>query len=1249
MPVDLSAPGRQRSDSFPSQDIRSRSRSPQTSQVTLLPPSTGLPPAIVSASSVAALELQVEQRFCQLEQRLNGQFSELLASIHASQAPTVAAQPAPHPPPGSVRPQPPSHLTGFDPAASQTIAPAGESPPLSVSRSFAWVPVEVVLLVERDQLKPEHLVKLRNPESRVSREASRSTGLTLTDGQLSVVDDSSESRTSAFVKAIPSIAALAQVWLVYVAIRARHTANLELNAALLAHLEQLIEFDHLYSWRAVADYHLAVCRQRFGTATISEWASYDPQVAGRVLFPYQKSAHNPSRQETNLGSGPSQPPQRSSRPRQRPIAGTASEIGVTTAVKRVSSAVLDTLNVDPRACTAFECATAGNAVKCAFPRVPNTRNVATMACTAPKCATASTAVKCAQGFGVTHDNPSPPRSTSPPRPNTFCELPIFDEADSPASEGSLQLRIWSRFLAPYPDQAFADQLRGALRHGAKLDYEGPLRSATRLDVPNLPLDDLDVAHLRQEITARLREGRLRDKRRTIYHLSHPRQPGSRLPSVNSGIQPSYVAIHYDNLVTIMDFIGEHPGASLWKADLEDAFRHVIVAESDARLMGIHFDGVYYQECALAFGARSSPFIFNLFAEFLHWLLAFALRSVTACSPLSHSGISHYLDDFYGASDATADPATPVQLLSLTAAALGFKISAKKTWWAATRLEILGIELDTVAQTASIIPQRRSRILQLCLHIVARGRASLLELQQVAGHLQFVTRVAPHGPAFLRRIYDAVRAHFKAPFGRRISKNTRAELLWWVATLTSWDGVSLLQPSPLLVEHIWTDASKHSIGAHLGCMDSPSAAFSHELPRRHRRKDIRFLEALAVLEALPRFSPLWTGHRRIVIHVDNENVEYGLRRGSIRDPQTQVLFREIFALSTLPRCIIPTPVQHCSVPSAFVAASGLSHRAASLPWSGLAHTTRDRSATVYSNFGTFAASLGITNPLPASTTTLIEWVANLHASNKSLNTVKRDLYVLKSWHIDLGLPTEAFDSPRLERVVRGFKRVVGDPLPVAKLPITLPLLRQLIRTLPTVCPSQHDRHMFRAAFCLAFACLLRAGELTWVAPGPNTLTVSSVTFAVDHSHAIIALPASKTDPFRQGATLLVPAVPLSTCAVASLRLICRHRAPQEPLFVLEGGRPFSRGSFLTMLRLCLGPCGVAPSSYSGHSFRRGAATWAVANGADADTIRALGRWRSDCFRRYADRSTTERAATSRAALYSNTSAVLCLDTPARRDL
>ncbi|SAM85516.1 uncharacterized protein UBRO_20918 [Ustilago bromivora] len=146
------------------------------------------------------------------------------------------------------------------PSAGQTSGTSGELPSLPLTHCFAWVPLDIVQQVERDQLKPEHLVKLQNPESRVSKEPSQLTHLAVGPGGVLVgAKESSDTHTSTFVKAIPTIAALAQIWLVYIAIRACATGNLTLNEALLVYLEHLIECNHLYQWQAVADYHLAVC------------------------------------------------------------------------------------------------------------------------------------------------------------------------------------------------------------------------------------------------------------------------------------------------------------------------------------------------------------------------------------------------------------------------------------------------------------------------------------------------------------------------------------------------------------------------------------------------------------------------------------------------------------------------------------------------------------------------------------------------------------------------------------------------------------------------------------------------------------------------------------------------------------------------------------------------------------------------------------------------------------------------------
>ncbi|SPC63270.1 uncharacterized protein UHOD_12080 [Ustilago sp. UG-2017b] len=156
-------------------------------------------------------------------------------------------------------------------------------------------------------------------------------------------------------------------------------------------------------------------------------------------------------------------------------------------------------------------------------------------------------------------------------------------------------------------------------------------------------------------------------------------------------------------------------------------------------------------------------------------------------------------------------------------------------------------------------------------------------------------------------------------------------------------------------------------------------------------------------------------------------------------------------------------------------------------------------------------------------------------------------------------------------------------------------------------------MFRAAFCLAFACFLRSGKLTWEASSISVLTVGLVEFAHDGSFTTIFLPSSKTNPFGAGVTLTAPSVPHKTCAVKALQVICKGCSSSAPLFTLDDGLPLARSSFLNTLSQCLTACGISPQGYSGHSFQRGAATWAAANSTNDTTIQGLGRWCSDCFR------------------------------------
>nr|QBH67499.1 hypothetical protein UE_1433 [Ustilago esculenta] len=1151
---------------------------------------TGEPSTFALQLSPAAVEAQISSR---LESQLDQRFEELLATLRTG-------QPA-HPTTAPYNPSP-SVLSQTPPSAHNH--PTSESLPLSTSRCFPWVTADILDKVAQDKLHSEELVKLLNPESKVSHKPTHSTGLVLESGQLTLTEDSSDTRTFTFTKAIPNY---------------------------------LIDYESTYTWRAIIDYHLAVCRLRFGTGAVHEWADVDNNIAGRVLLtnPRPVSLNNsstarrdqappnfrkgaggrPSRTTTSTSSdmccsqveapwGVPTPPLPSSWVQATPPSRASSQallppntpsptqpLQLSIAEDKIKVALLS--KAPPQATPPPRVSPKATLPSNAFPQAtppPRASPEATLPSKAPPQAMPPPRVspKATLPSNASPQATPPPRASPQatllsnaapppwdtlsgivdmppdlatpllasiltgrppaPRPNTSCVRPIFDQTDTPATVGTLNAQHWSPFLNLYPDQAFAAQIRGVLLHGVKLGYEGPSRVSEGRLRPVVSPDAAQLVCSPVGVVPKPHSDKLHsDKLHTIYHLSHPCLPGTHLPSVNSHIDTALVAIKYNTLDAIMDYIREHPGALLWKADLEDAFRHMVVAESDTCLMGIQFEGAFYQECALAFGGRSSPFLFNLFTEFLHWLAAFAQQSISALQPPSnpqpYSAITHYLNNFFGAADAGANANIPIAALSLAASALGFRLSRKKTVWNTTRLE-------------------------------------------------FVTRVVPQGRAFLRRLYDAVKAHYKTPLEHRISSATQTELSWWVNTLSSWDGVSLLQPSPLLIEHIWTDASKHSIGVHLGTMHQPIATI---------------LRAIFTL-CLQR-------------HIDLLPLRVSSEENILAD--------------TLSR--------HPS----FKATTCLSALANFLLWNGLAINTRSHSRAICADFAEFTAS---PQPFPATESQLIKWVANQHTKGKSYSTVRCDLAVLKSWHIDIGAPTPAFDTERLARVVRGFKRVAGDPLPTAKLPITLPLLQKLVCALPSICTSPHDRCMFRAAFCLAFACFLRAGELTGGAEDPSAqLTVGSVSFATDRSHATVTLPASKTDPFRRGAKLTAPAVRTSTCAVSALEVICAGRPTGVPLFTLEGGIPFSRGVFMRTLQQCLRACDISPADYSGHSFRRGAATWAAVNGVDDNTIRGLGRWKSDCFRRYIDKSASDRATTTVRALYSHPHHALNLSTPAWRDI
>jgi hypothetical protein len=258
---------------------------------------------------------------------------------------------------------------------------------------------------------------------------------------------------------------------------------------------------------------------------------------------------------------------------------------------------------------------------------------------------------------------------------------------------------------------------------------------------------------------------------------------------------------------------------------------------------------------------------------------------------------------------------------------------------------------------------------------------------------------------------------------------------------------------------------------------------------------------------------------------------------------------------------------------------------------------------------------------------MEWVSELGFRPVQPTTIKQYLCHVRSLHIDNDLPFDACEGPQVQRLIRGIKRYFGERDRNPVLPITIDILRRIVATIHPA--TSVEEATFDAAVKTVFSAFLRCGEFTEKSPGtaggPDSsmkLARGDVTFlpdAVAPTHIRLTVPASKTDPFRKGVSLLIAAAPhAATCAVRALQYLYSvdSKPPNAPLFSGSDGRRLSYQAFLTRLHLSLSAAGVF-GRYTGRSFRRGAASSAAAAGYSDYEIQLLGRWRSDAYRLYID--------------------------------
>ena len=364
--------------------------------------------------------------------------------------------------------------------------------------------------------------------------------------------------------------------------------------------------------------------------------------------------------------------------------------------------------------------------------------------------------------------------------------------------------------------------------------------------------------------------------RIILDLSSPSGE-----SINDGIPHEFFTVKYssfDEAASLVRDMGK--GSFMAKIDIKHAFRLCPVHPDDWPLLGYKWLGKYFFDIRLPFGSRSSPFIFNAFADALTWILV---------TKFGITSLIHYLDDFFVCAVTREECQRKVNIILWVFKLLGVPVAEDKLEGPTRRLVFLGIEIDSVAMTVQL-PIDKVQLLHCeTQRWMNRRKCTKVELLSLIGSLSFACKVIKPGRIFLRRLIDLSTRVLKLHHHLDISSSVRSDFLMWLNLLAHWNGVSLIQNMPESSEEmmLFTDASFKGLGAYF---DGKwfSSPWVSDVSSYH----IGVLELFAVYVAIVSWDDSLR-NRHILIFSDNEAIVNVWKTGSSKDERIMKLVRLMF--------------------------------------------------------------------------------------------------------------------------------------------------------------------------------------------------------------------------------------------------------------------------------------------------------------------------------------------------------------------
>jgi len=252
-------------------------------------------------------------------------------------------------------------------------------------------------------------------------------------------------------------------------------------------------------------------------------------------------------------------------------------------------------------------------------------------------------------------------------------------------------------------------------------------------------------------------------------------------------------------------------------------------------------------------------------------------------------------------------------------------------------------------------------------------------------------------------------------------------------------------------------------------------------------------------------------------------------------------------------------------------------------------------------------------LPATSESIARYLVD-HAESLSVNTLRQRLAALAQWHLEQGFP-DPTKAPIVKKVFKGIQ-VLHPAREKRARPLQIEQLAQVDRWIESAMAAARAdsnrgaelRHLRnRSLLLLGFWRGFRGDELTRlraehveVMPGQGMTCYFTLT---------------KTDRRLRGTTFKAPALARLCPVEAYLAWVDAAKISEGAVFraIDRWGHVGDEGlhidSLVPLLRSILKEAGVeSPELYSGHSLRRGFATWASANGWDVKTLMEYVGWK-----------------------------------------